>query len=188
MSYVTGSHKFKVGTQYKWGTSAINLEPPGHIQDLRFRSGVPDSAIVGNYPVKQIPRLVYDIGTFVQDSWTIDRLTLDGGLRIEWVNARTDEQNAPAGRFVGERHFAQLDGLPKFGPNLAPRFGLAYDLFGDARTAVKFTVGKYFRRHTVTFAERLSPMAPVTISLPWTDRDLQGRNLPTNGDGIAQDG
>jgi hypothetical protein len=188
VSYVTGSHKLKVGTQYKWGTSAINLEPPGHIEDLRFRSGVPDSAVVGNYPVKQFPRLVYDVGTYVQDSWTIDRLTLDGGLRVEWMRADADEQTAPAGRFVGERHFAAVENLPKFGPNLAPRVGLAYDLFGNARTALKFTAGKYFRRHTVTFAERLSPMAPVTIALPWNDRDLAGRPLPTNGDGIAQDG
>lgn len=186
VSYVTGSHKFKVGTQYKWGTSAINLEPPGHIEDLRFRSGVPESAVVGNYPVKQIPRLVYDIGTFVQDSWTINRLTLEGGLRVEWVRADTDEQNAPAGRFVGERHFAKVKNLPKFGPDLAPRFGLAYDVFGDGKTALKFTSGKYFRRHTVTFAERLTPMAPVTVAIPWNDRDLLGRNMPTNNDRIAQ--
>ncbi|MGE3510965.1 MAG: carboxypeptidase regulatory-like domain-containing protein [Vicinamibacterales bacterium] len=187
LSYVTGSHQIKVGTQYKWGTSAINIEPPGHIQDLRFRSGVPDSAIVGNYPVKQFPRLVYDIGTFVQDSWTINRLTVDAGLRVEWMSARTDEQVAPAGRFVGERRFAPVDNVPTFGPNLAPRIGFAYDLFGDAKTAVKFNVGKFYRRHTVTFAERLSPMAPVTVTLPWNDRDLLGRALATNNDNIAQD-
>ncbi len=60
----------EVGTQYKWGTSAINIAPPGSIDNIQYRSGVPDSVIVGNYPVTQFPRLNYDIGTYVQDSWT----------------------------------------------------------------------------------------------------------------------
>ena len=29
-------------------------------------------------------------------------------------------------------------------------------------------------------------MAPVTVTLPWTDRDLLNQNLATNGDGLAQ--
>jgi hypothetical protein len=187
VSYVTGSHKIKTGLQYKWGTSAINLEPPGDIDNIRYRSGVPDSVLVGNYPVKQFPVLNYDVGMFVQDSWTIDRLTLNPGVRVEWVKSGTDEQTAPAGRFVGPRRFAPVEDLPKFGPNVAPRFGVAYDLFGNGRTALKFSVGKYNRRHTVTLAERLTPMAPVTVSLPWTDRDRQGRDLATNSNGFPED-
>ena len=147
---------------------------------------MPNSVIVGNYPVNQFPVLNYDIGTFIQDSWTRNRLTINGGLRVEWVKAGTGVQNAPAGAFVGERHFAPVENLPKFGPNAAPRFGIAYDLFGNGKTALKFSAGQYYRRHTVTMAERLTPMAPVTVSLPWSDRDLQSRSLPTNGDGLAQ--
>jgi len=130
--------------------------------------------------------LNYDVGLFAQDSWKVRRLAVNYGLRVEGVRASADAQDAPAGRFVGERHFAAVDDLPKFGPDVAPRLGLAYDLFGDAKTALKFSLGKYYRRHTVTFVERLSPMAPVTVAIPWNDRDLQGRNLSTNGDGIAE--
>lgn len=186
VSYVTGSHKLKTGVQYKWGRSPINQEPPGDINQIQYRSGVPNSVLVGNYPVKQVPVLNYDIGLFVQDSWTLNRVTLNGGVRVEWVKAGTDEQIAPAGRFVPERRFPAAENLPKFGPNLAPRFGLAYDVFGDGKTALKFTAGQFYRRHTVTLAERLSPMAPVTIALPWSDRDLQGRALGSNLDGVVQ--
>lgn len=187
ITYVTGSHRLKTGLQYKWGRSPINQEPPGDINQVQYRSGVPNSVLVGNYPVRQVPVLNYDIGAFVQDSWTLDRVTLSGGLRVEWVKAGTDEQIAPAGRFVPERRFPAAENLPAFGPSLAPRFGVAYDIFGDGRTALKFTTGQFFRRHTVTLAERLSPMAPVTIALPWNDRDLQGRTLGSNADGLAQD-
>lgn len=186
ISYVTGSHKVKTGIQYKWGRSPINQEPPGDINQIQYRSGVPNSVLVGNYPVKQIPVLNYDIGVYAQDSWTFNRITLNGGIRFEWMKAGTDEQNAPAGRFVPERHFAAVENLPKFGPNIAPRVGLAYDIFGDGKTALKFTAGQFYRRHTVALAEKLSPMAPVTIALPWSDRDLGGQSLATNLDGIAQ--
>jgi hypothetical protein len=97
------------------------------------------------------------------------------------------EQQVAAGRFVPERHFAAVKDVPDWGPDVSPRFGLAYDLFGDAKTALKFSIGKYLTRNMTTLAARFNPMASVTQSLPWSDRDLQGRNLPTNGDDIAQD-
>ncbi len=47
-------------------------------------------------------------------------------------------------------------------------------------------MGKYFTRVMTTYAKELNPMALVTQSLPWNDRDLQGAALGTNNDGIAQ--
>ena len=64
---------------------------------------------------------------------------------------------------------------------------LAYDVFGNAKTALKFSIGKYFTRVMTSYAATLNPMALVTSSLPWNDRDISGRVLPTNRDGIAQD-
>jgi len=109
------------------------------------------------------------------------------GARAEWLNSQVDEQRADAGRFVGERHFAKVPNVPSFGLDVTPRFGLAYDVFGDAKTAVKSSVGRYMTPYTVGLAERLNPMAPTSVALPWNDRDLLGRTLSTNGDDIAQD-
>ncbi len=52
---------------------------------------------------------------------------------------------------------------------------------------MKFSAGKYLTPHTTGFAEQFNPMALVSSTIPWTDRDIQGRNLATNGDDIAQD-
>ena len=53
----------------------------------------------------------YDLGYFVQDSWTIKRLTLNPGLRVENFNARIDETTMPAGRFAPARFFPGVNAL-----------------------------------------------------------------------------
>ena len=187
VSYVTGTHNMKVGVQQNWGSDVTHTDVNGHISTMQYRSGVPDAATVTNYPVRIDPRQKADLGIFAQDSWTLDRLTLNGGLRLEWQNSYIPEQFAPAGRFVGERHFAAVRDVPNWGPDLSPRVGVSFDLFGDAKTALKFSIGKYMTRQGVEYATDLNPMAAATISLPWNDRDLQGRSLPTNLDNVVQD-
>jgi hypothetical protein len=185
-SYVTGTHNVKVGTQIMWGGEERYWDQGGHLTQQRYRSGVPDAVTVTNYPVRQDPRLNYDVGIYAQDQWTIDRLTLNGGVRVEWLNSEVAEQRAGVGRFVGERHFAKVPNVPDWF-DVSPRFGLAYDLFGDAKTAIKFSAGRFVTPHTTSFAQRFNPMAIATSPIPWNDRDVQGRTLPTNGDDIAQD-
>jgi hypothetical protein len=186
VSYVTGTHNLKVGLQQTWGSDVTHTDANGHLSLMTYRNGVPDSVTVTNYPVQVDPRQKYDLGVFAQDSWTLNRLTLNGGLRVEWQNSYVPEQRAPAGRFVGARHFAAVDNVPNWGPDFGPRFGLSYDLFGDTGTAIKFSVGKYMSRQGVEYATDLNPMATATQSLPWNDRDLRGASLATNGDNIAQ--
>ena len=62
--------------------------------------------------------------------------------------------------------------------DLAPRFGVVYDLFGNAKTALKFGVNRYNESRTTLFANRYNPLgAHDGRSLSWTD---------LNGDDIAQ--
>lgn len=185
-SYVTGSHSLKVGIQDTYGYRQSANEQNGALTQ-QFRSGVADSVIVSNVPVALSNRLNYDLGIYAQDRWTIDRLTVSGGVRFEWLNSQANATTASAGRFVGPREFPARENVPDWF-DVSPRLGLAYDLFGNGKTAVKFNVGKYVTPHTVGFAEQFNPMALVSTTLPWSDRDRQGRSLPTNGDGIAQDG
>ena len=69
----------------------------------------------------------------------------------------------------------------------SPRLGIAYDLFGDGKTALKANFGKYMTPDVSTFANLFNPIATFTDTRTWTDADLAGRALPTNGDNIAQD-
>jgi hypothetical protein len=62
--------------------------------------------------------------------------------------------------------------------DVTPRFGASYDLFGDAKTALKGTVNRYMAGQGLGFAQRYNPMQLQTDIRTWTDR---------NGDNIAQD-
>lgn len=174
VSYVTGSHNIKAGVQYNWGPYVNTRETNADLQQV-YRTGRPDSVTVYNTPVRYKDNLNADVGLFAQDSWTLRRLTVNGGLRWEYLNAEVSDETSGAGRFVGERHFDAIQ-MPIW-KDLAPRFGVVYDLFGDAKTAVKAGINRYNESRTTFFANRYNPLGLTSASLPWTD---------LNGDDVAQ--
>jgi hypothetical protein len=69
----------------------------------------------------------------------------------------------------------------------SPRLGVAYDLFGNGKTALKASFGRYQRPDVSAFSNQFNPVALAFENRNWADTDRSGLNLPTNGDGIAQD-
>jgi hypothetical protein len=183
VSYVTGSHAVKGGMQLGKGGNRHQRNIGDGIdlyQEYRFRNGVhvPVSVVVSNTPQWAEEKIKYDLGLYIQDSWTYKRLTMNPGIRYEAFNTYVPEQGSPVGRFVPGRHFDKIENLPNW-RDVAPRFGAAYDLFDDGKTAIKGHVGKYMRAYsTVGFAAIFNPMVISTDRRTWTD---------PNGDDIAQD-
>jgi len=194
VTYVAGAHTFKAGGQ--WGFGELGLDYPTTNADLnqRYRNGVPDSVVVHNTPTVAANRLNADLGFYVQDAWHVtDRLTVSPGLRFEYLNASMVARASPAGRFVPARDFPAISNLPNWF-DLAPRFGMAYDLTGDTKTALKGTVNKYNRSFLVDLADQYNPSNLQTDTRNWSDCDYipgtstcSGLALPTNRDNIAQD-
>ena len=174
LSYVTGSHNAKFGFQYNWGTYVNTRETNADLQQV-YSNGAPVSVTIYNTPLRYKDALLGDLGIFVQDTWTLNRLTLNGGLRYEVLRHEVSKQESGAGRFIGERNFAPIP-MPTW-KDLAPRFGAVYDVFGNAKTALKFGLNKYHESRTTFFANRYNPLALSSASLQWTD---------SNGDDIAQ--
>ena len=100
----------------------------------------------------------HDFGIYAQDSWTLKRLTLNVGLRYEKLNAQVLEGTSPAGRFIGERNFAEVTNLPDWS-DIAPRFAAVYDLFGNAKTALKYSLNRYNLARTTGIADQYNPLA-----------------------------
>ena len=184
-SYVSGAHNLKTGVQYQRGTFYHTVDANGDLYQV-YRSTstgipwtVPDSVVIRNTPLSRYgERLNYDVGMFVQDTFTMKRLTVTGGIRYEKLNAQVEAAPSPAGRFVPARNFAVIKDLPNWS-DPAPRISAVYDLFGNAKTALKYSLNRYNQSRTTGIASAYNPLLSSTATLTW--RDL-------NGDGIAQGG
>ena len=148
VTYVTGSHSFKTGLllrQMERGdVEKLGQDPlmyGSNAMEFRFNRGVPNQVTILDAPWN-FEESVRDIAFYVQDQWTIDRLTLNLGARFNNAVGSTPEQVLGPGPWVGERRLAAVDNVPNW-TNLSPRVGAAYDLFGDGRTAVKFSLGRF---------------------------------------------
>ena len=167
ISYVTGSHAFKAGVQYGWG---YFWRQRREVQDLiqLYRSGVANQVIIHNTPQDSLANMNADQGIFVQDSWTMGRLTLNPGVRFEHFNSSIGAREAGAGRFVPGRSFPEVKDFPNW-YDVAPRFGLAWDVQGNGKTAVKAGVGRYMRAYTTGFVDTYDPNFYTSSTLSWTD-------------------
>ena len=81
---------------------------------------------------------------YVQDQWTLGRrVTLQGALRFDWNWSFSPEQTIPASSFLPTALvFPETPGVTGY-KDISPRGGVAYDLFGNGKTAVKVNFGKY---------------------------------------------
>ena len=179
LSYITGSHNIRAGFQYTWGTYVNTREANGDLQQVYAGTTTPFtnpiSVTVYNTPLRYQENMKADLGVFIQDSWALNRLTVNTGLRWEYFAHEVAEQQSGNGRFVPARQFAAVQ-MPTW-KDFAPRFGLIYDLFGNGKTALKAGFNRYNESRTTQFATKYNPLALTSASLPWTD---------VNGDDVAQ--
>jgi hypothetical protein len=149
-SYITGSHALKVGFNNAWGHHENTTYAQ---QDLSytFNGATPTSITLRATPYTQQIDVDRDLGLYVQDKWTINRLTLSGGLRYDHFKQGYPDQELTSGTFVPNRNltFPAQDSLSWH--DITPKMGAIYDLFGNGKTALKASLNKYLRGYG-TFA------------------------------------
>ena len=175
VTYVTGSHAFKSGVQLGDAHERDSSEFNGHIIQ-QYRNGVADSVLAMNSPTRNESNMDLEFGLYAGDTWTLKKLTLTGGVRFDRWEGSIHEYVLPAGRFVRERHQPKTVGPDQ--NNASGRIGASYDLFGNARTAVKANFGKYLANIGTQNLRASNPQTEATQSLTWAD---------ANGDRLAQD-
>ena len=196
-TYVTGDHTFKFGANMRWGqfvhtrlanadlvqqyrgTAAVNAVPgcatnPACVQSKRWT--VPDTVLIRNSPLVYGEKLNKDLGLYIQDTYRLNRLTANAGIRWETLNASVMAGASPAGRFVPARTFPEVNDVPSWS-DIAPRLGLVYDVFGNGKTAIKYSLNRYNLSSTTGIAANYNPLLSQTATLPWVDK---------NGDDVAQ--
>jgi len=96
VSYITGSHAVKAGlfVLEEWRRQT---DDPNMGVTYTFRAGKPTQLTQYVVPTKEWDRINPDLGLYAQDQWTIKRLTLNYGLRFDYLRGYVPAQQLPAG-------------------------------------------------------------------------------------------
>jgi hypothetical protein len=179
VSYVTGSHAMKFGITDLWGENSRTFQPAANIDTLikinvaGLGNEIPFQVVVYNSPATSIQNVNSDIGAYAQDTWTMNRLTLNYGLRYEHFNASVPAESSPASTWIGARNFPAIPDVPNWN-DWAVRLAVAYDLFGNGKTALKANAGKYVAAQAAGYAQNFNGMSGVTQTVSWTDLSRNG--------------
>jgi hypothetical protein len=176
-SYIPGAHNLKFGYQGNVShpsQSYFNVTP--FIQ-YRFNNGVPNQLTqTGVYPgTVKFQRNILMTSFYAQDTYTRNRLTLQGGIRYDGIGTGYPDTAAggPDYQLMPTRIFYAAGTTKEIHwRDITPRVGAAYDLFGNGRTAIKFNIGKYLTALTASNSDLdLNPLIRATLQTTRTWND-----------------
>jgi hypothetical protein len=171
VSFVSGARSLKVG--YLGSLLGDIRSANRGSNNLRYRvnNGIPNqlTMFINDF---QNDLWMRDDGFFAQEQWTLKRLTLQGGLRFDraWSWA-PPQQEGPVRFLPVPLVYPRTPGVDSY-KDLTPRIAATYDLFGNGKTALKATVGKYLES-TITASNYgiANPTSRIAsnVSRNWTD-------------------
>ena len=178
MSYITGSHSVKTGFDLgEFTTGRPDYSNPNQINQARsytFRNEVPQSVSIWATPFGTYDH-ARELSLYAQDQWTVRRTTLNLGLRYSDYRSWVPAFHLAAGPWVPARDFPAVDNAPHW-KDINPRVGVAYDLFGTGKTAVKATIGRYSQRNVGVATNNPATNQAASATRNWTD--LNGNYVP----------
>ena len=117
---------------------------------------------------------------YVQDQWTLKRLTLSGALRYDHATSSYGSTTVGPNKFVpiqanGDNFYTipETEGV-KYN-DVTPRWGVAWDIFGTGKTSLKYNGGKYLVGASIGgLYSTANPARRTVNSLTrnWTDTDV----------------
>ena len=171
-TFVTGSNALKVGYQGAYHADNRSGESQTPKMTYRFNNGIPNQITQNLLPWQSLSRVRYN-ALFVQNQLTRGRLTLSGAVRYDhsW-SYYPEQQIGPSRWLTTPTAFPQTSGVIGYN-DITPRVGVAYDVFGTGKTAVKFNMGKYLEA-AVNGNGNYSSLLPssrvaLTANRAWTD-------------------
>lgn len=160
-----GEHLFKAGVQWSrlyYGSDYSVLNDHW----LVYNNRVPVSVRQWNSPAFS-ENVATVTGFFLQDAWSMNRLTLNVGARWDRYVGRLPAQSAPGGTFGAPRTVAAREVIDQ---SIAVwRAGASYDLTGSGRTALKASVSRYGVQVGIDRVTNVNPLTVGSRDCPWSD-------------------
>jgi len=175
LSYVTGEHAFKVGMSWAHGLVEQNgkaNEVPGFgpAAFILFR-GAP--ILINIFSNPKYNRVDFqNVGVYAQDLWRIGKMTLNLGVRFDMFDGWSPTQTTPDTAFGPGFTTQRIEDTPTW-RDVSPRIGVAYDLAGDGKTAIKASAGRYIAAAGGGTVQPTNPALAIatTASRTWFDAD-----------------
>jgi len=170
VSYMVGAHNLKAGLFMMENTHQQQTFTHPSGLNYTFQNGAPISLTQYVTPQLISTQMRPELGLYLQDQWHLGRLSLNLGVRFDYLRIDLPANDQPAGPFTPARSFDAVTCVPCWS-DLNPRVSASYDLFGTGKTAVKASIGRF----GITEASALGiANHPVTTSVnqvnrAWTD-------------------
>jgi hypothetical protein len=195
-SYVAGAHSLRVGGTLSNGDWKLLTMWTGDVQPITYTAGRPTSVTL-RLPSDRNNGIDRDLGLYIQDRWSMGRVTLNLGLRYDQFIGESRESSVLPSRLSGGATFGECtDGTVDPGDlctgtvqnwkDISPRVGFAMDVFGDGRTAIKASYARYVAGQAIAFANQVNPIGALTASDTRVWNDLDGNGLPLDAAGNLQ--
>ena len=102
----------------------------------------------------------------------MNRVTASGGLRFDLQNESTEAFTAAPHRWLPNRHdsFAAVTNVPNW-RDINPRMAVAYDLFGNGKTALKASASRSVEQDSIRYAAANNPASTLVTQTQrtWDD-------------------
>ena len=195
-NYITGAHSLRFGGTLSQGRWRLAQQYTSDVMPVNYNAGVPVSVAL-KIPTDRKNAIDRDLGLFAQDKWTIKRATINAGLRFDQFIGATQAETLPAGTFNSAVTFsncpdgnnnlnAGCTGRVQNWKDISPRVGVAFDVFGNGKTAVKASVARYVAGQAIATADANNPETTVGLTDTRAWKDLDGNGSPFNSAGVIQ--
>jgi len=176
-----GRHEFKFGFDNAHSPVEVLTRRVDDLE-LTYSSATGLSQNVTLFATPFFTKTAVDVmALYFQDSYSVKRLTLTGGLRWERLEGYLPEQSSPASRWFPSlaRTFPEQRDVVKW-TTTGPRLSAAFDVVGNGKTALKASAGRYYYIITTGgVLDTVNPNSNYSQQFAWTD---------ANGDRVFQNG